>query len=44
MERKHDDQIEQIEDLGAASIETLGAPGNQIEFGVINRVLGIDAE
>lgn len=44
MERNHDEQIEKIEDLGTASIETLGAPGNQIEFGVINRVLGIDPE
>lgn len=41
MERNHD---EQIEDLGTASVETLGAPGNQLEFGVIARPLGIEAE
>lgn len=44
MDRNHEEQLEQIEDLGTASVETLGAPGSQIEFGVINRVLGIDAE
>jgi hypothetical protein len=33
---------EGVEDLGKASVETLGAPGNQLEFGVIARPLGID--
>ena len=36
--------IEDVEDLGAASTETLGAPGNQLEFGVIARPLGLDSE
>lgn len=43
MERNFD-VIEEIEDLGEASIETLGAPGNQLEFGVIARPLGIDRD
>lgn len=34
--------LEGAEDLGRASVETLGAPGNQLEFGVIARPLGID--
>jgi hypothetical protein len=43
MERKVE-LIEDVEDLGAASTETLGAPGNQLEFGVIARPLGLDSE
>lgn len=43
MERTFD-QIEDIEDLGTASIETMGAPGHQLEFGVIARPLGIEQE
>ncbi|ODU67533.1 MAG: hypothetical protein ABT11_19815 [Novosphingobium sp. SCN 66-18] len=41
MERNHD---EQIEDLGTASVETLGLPGVQNEFGIQGRVAGIEAE
>jgi hypothetical protein len=40
MERTFD----QIEDLGAASTETLGGPGVQSEFGVIAHQLGIEQE
>lgn len=43
MERKFD-LTEETEDLGAASTETLGAPGDKIEFGVIARPLGLDRE
>ena len=43
MERTFD-QTEDMEDLGAASIETLGQPGNALEFGVIARPLGIEQE
>jgi len=43
MERKID-QIDDVEDLGVASTETLGAPGNQLEFGVIARPLGLESE
>jgi|GEM_PF-4131963 hypothetical protein len=43
MERTFD-QTEDMEDLGAASIETLGPPGNLPEFGVIGRGNGIEQE
>ena len=43
MERTFD-QIEDMDDLGAASTETLGHPGNLTEFGVIARPLGIEYE
>ena len=43
MERKIE-LIEAVEDLGAASTETLGAPGIQLEFGVIARPLGLESE
>lgn len=33
-----------IIDLGAASAETLGQPGTELEFGVIGRALGIADE
>ncbi|WP_448659187.1 benenodin family lasso peptide [Sphingomonas sp. CJ99] len=40
MERQHDSLI----DLGAASVETQGAPGQRTEFGVIAEQLGLDVE
>ncbi|MDF8333686.1 benenodin family lasso peptide [Novosphingobium cyanobacteriorum] len=43
MEREFD-TIDEMEDLGKASTETLGAPGNQLEFGVIARPLGLDRD
>jgi len=43
MERTFD-EIEDMDDLGAASTETLGHPGNLTEFGVIARPLGIEHE
>lgn len=39
MERDND-----LIDLGAVSTETQGAPGLQLEFGVIAQPLGIEAE
>jgi hypothetical protein len=38
------EQHEELIDLGAASAETKGAPGNKTEFGVIGLPLGIQAE
>ncbi|WP_276306938.1 hypothetical protein [Novosphingobium sp. PC22D] len=35
---------DQAEDLGAASLETLGLPGETDEFGAIARLNGIEAE
>jgi hypothetical protein len=37
-------ELDQVEDLGAASIETLGLPGEKDEFGAIARLNGIEAE
>ena len=39
-DERHDDLI----DLGAASSETQGRPGLQLEFGVIAQPIGIEAE
>jgi hypothetical protein len=43
MEREHERQDDLI-DLGAASTETQGRPGLQLEFGVIAQPIGIEAE
>lgn len=43
MERQID-LIEGTEDLGSVSADTHGAPGNDLEFGVIARPLGLDSE
>jgi hypothetical protein len=37
-------QGEELMDLGTASVETRGAPGNKTEFGVIGLPLGLQAE
>jgi len=39
-----DSQQDELIDLGAASTETKGKPGSQIEFGVIAQPLGLEAE
>ncbi|MCC2977131.1 benenodin family lasso peptide [Sphingomonas sp. PL-96] len=43
MERLNE-QLETPVDLGAASVETQGAPGSRTEFGVIAEPLGLEAE
>ena len=43
MEREHE-QHDDLIDLGAASVETKGRPGFQMELGVIAQPLGIEAE
>lgn len=35
---------DELIDLGAASIETQGQPGNELEFGIVGRPLGISDE
>lgn len=41
---RDNEQREQLIDLGTASVETKGAPGNKTEFGVIGLPLGLQAE
>ncbi|WP_298282786.1 benenodin family lasso peptide [Novosphingobium sp.] len=36
--------VEDVEDLGTASIETLGPPGDRIEFGVLAQLPGLDRD
>ncbi|WP_263626084.1 hypothetical protein [Novosphingobium percolationis] len=43
MERKFD-LIEDVEDLGSVSEETLGSLGNQIEVGAMARTTGLERE
>ena len=43
MER-NDERHDELIDLGAASTETQGRPGLQLEFGVIAQPVGIEAE
>lgn len=43
MERTFD-HVEDAEDLGIASIETLGPPGDRIEFGVLAQLPGLDRD
>lgn len=43
MERTFD-LVEDVEDLGIASIETLGPPGDKIEFGVLAQLPGLDRD
>lgn len=43
MERTFD-HVEDAEDLGIASVETLGPPGDRIEFGVLAQLPGLDRD
>lgn len=43
MERKFD-LIEDAEDLGAVSTQTMGPPGDRIEFGVLAELPGLDRD